>query len=159
VLFPPDHPAKKLVEAAIEKVGREKWGAKWETVRKSSEFKGTCLHDGNEKEKYAGYPGNWFISMRNKSKPTVQRHVGNGVLQDILPEEGVPYAGSYISVLVDLWAQENQWGKRINATVTGVIFLRHGPAFVGGVPASNDAMQSLAAGIPDIEEEDLSDIL
>ncbi len=76
-IFPPEHPAKAAMEAAIDECGKEKWGAKWDKVKKELEAKDkTCLHDGDTKANYDGYEGNWYVSARNKSRPraTSVRH-------------------------------------------------------------------------------------
>ncbi len=39
-LLTPDHPAIKELQAAFEKMGQEKWGAKWPTVKKNNRSKG-----------------------------------------------------------------------------------------------------------------------
>ena len=52
--------------------------------------------------------------------------------------DGRPYAGCYVIANVELWAQDNNYGKRINASLRGVQFLRDGDAFSGGGAASED---------------------
>lgn len=45
---------------------------------------------------------------------------------------------------IELWAQDNkQFGKRINAQLRGVQFLRDGDAFAAGSPASEDEFEDL----------------
>lgn len=34
--------------------------------------------------------------------------------------------------MVEFWAQDNNYGKRVNATLLGVQFVRDGAAFAGG---------------------------
>ena len=56
-IFLPEHPCVKEIEAAITQVAKEKWGPKADSVLK---FLRTglkiCLHDGDEKAEYEGYP-------------------------------------------------------------------------------------------------------
>ena len=47
-------------------------------------------------------------------------------------QDGKPYSGSYVNVIIDVWAQDNSYGKRINAQLQGVQFVRDGEAFSGG---------------------------
>ncbi|MNP47458.1 hypothetical protein D3C76_1415120 [compost metagenome] len=47
-------------------------------------------------------------------------------------QEGKPYSGCYVNVIVDIWAQDNSYGKRINAQLQGIQFVRDGEAFSGG---------------------------
>lgn len=148
-LFAPDHPAAKLVREAQEEVGKQKWGAKWPTVKKEMEAKDRlALHDGDAKASYAGYEGNMYVSSRNKVRPVV-------VDRDrtpLQPGDSKPYAGCYVTALVELWAQDNAYGKRINASLRGVQFLKDGDAFSGGGVASEDEFDDLGAGA---EAEDL----
>lgn len=119
----------------IDAVGQEKWGAKWPAIKKEIEAKDrSAIHDGDLKSSYAGFPGNHYISARNKTRPLV-------IDRDKSPltaQDGKPYAGCYVIASLELWAQDNNYGKRINASLRGVQFLRDGDAFAGGGAASED---------------------
>ncbi|MDQ9777799.1 DUF2815 family protein, partial [Acinetobacter baumannii] len=45
----------------------------------------------------------------------------------------------------ELWCQDNNYGKRINASLRGVQFLKDGEAFAGGGIASEDDFEDLSA--------------
>ena len=45
---------------------------------------------------------------------------------------------------IELWAQDNSFGKRVNASLRGVQFLKDGDAFAGGGAASDDEFDDLA---------------
>lgn len=145
-LFAPNHPAVKQIEAAIEKVGTAKWGAKWPQVKKEITAKDrTALHDGDTKAEYSGFPGNMYVSARNKVRPTV-------IDQDRSPlvaADGRPYGGCYVNAIVELWAQDNNYGKRINASLSGVQFYKDGDAFAGGGVAAADDFDDLS-----VDEDD-----
>lgn len=142
-LFPSDHQAYKDILAGIEQVGKEKWGAKWTNVKKEIESKDrTCLHDGDTKADYAGFEGNFFVSAHNKTRPLVIDRDKSPLTQ----ADGRPYAGCYVNASVELWAQDNSYGKRINASLRGVQFYRDGDAFAGGAPASEDEFDDIAEG-------------
>ena len=151
-LFPPDHPAVAEVEKAIEAAAEEKWKDKAKTTLKSVKAKGdVCLHDGNLKEELAGYAGNFYISARSSVRPTV-------VDRDRSPlaaSDGRPYGGCYVNAILELWAQDHpKYGKRINATLSGVQFVRDGDAFVGGTPARAEDFDDL--GVEEEGEEELA---
>ena len=59
--------------------------------------------------------------------------------------DGRPYSGCYVVAIVELWAQDNSWGKRVNATLKGVQFFADGEAFSGGTPASAGDFDDLGA--------------
>ena len=147
-LLPPKHPAIKTLRDAFEAVGKDKWGAKWPTVKKEIEAKDRlALHDGDTKADYAGFAGNLFVSARNKTRPLV-------IDRDKSPltsADGRPYAGCYVHASIELWAQDNNYGKRINASLRGVQFFKDGDAFAGGGAASDDEFDS----VDDATEGDL----
>lgn len=137
------HPAYKLVNDAIEAVAVEKWEKKaLEVLKQLRTADKTCLHDGDGKPDYAGFPGNFFVSARNKARPLVIDRDKSPLTQ----ADGKPYAGCYVNTTVDIWAQQNKFGKRVNATLSGVQFLKDGDAFTGAPPASPDDFESLDDG-------------
>jgi hypothetical protein len=138
-------PALKEIEAAIEEIAKEKWGAKADAVLKDLKAKDKLfLHDGDDKADYDGFPGNYYVSCRSKSRPLVIDRDKTPLTQ----ADGKPYGGCYVNCNFDIWAQENQFGKRINATLVGLQFLKDGDAFSGAAPASPDDFDS-------VEEESL----
>lgn len=146
-LMAPNHPAVASLKAAFETLGKEKWGAKWPQVKKEMEAKDrTALHDGDTKASYAGFEGMMYVSARNKVRPLV-------LDKDKSPlsvVDGKPYAGCYVHASIELWCQDNNYGKRINASLRGVQFLKDGEAFAGGGVASEDDFDDISVG----EEED-----
>jgi hypothetical protein len=48
------------------------------------------------------------------------------------------YAGCYVNAIVELWYQNNNYGKRVNANLLGVQFFKDGEPFGDGVSASED---------------------
>jgi len=140
---------KQIAEltAAFKAIAKEKWGAKGDAVYKALEAADKlCLHDGDAKAEYEGFEGNKFVSARSKTRPTVfdqQR-------QELSQADGKPYSGCYVNASLELWAQDNSFGKRINAQLRGVQFLRDGDAFAGGgQPADADEFDEIAAPAED----------
>lgn len=143
LLIDPADPQVKAINAAIEATAKEKWGAKADTLlsglRKADKV---CLHDGDLKASYDGFPGNLFISARNQVRPTVL----NSDKTPLVAADGKPYAGCYVHAVLELWAQDNNYGKRVNATLMGVQFFRDGDSFTGGGAASDDDFDDVTAG-------------
>ena len=142
-LLTPDHPGREQLKALIQKVAKEKWKDKAATVLKQLVAADkVCLHDGDTKAEYDGFPGNFFISTSSKVRPLV-------IDRDRTPlseEDGKPYSGCYVNLKLDVWAQDNKWGKRINAQLQGVQFVRDGEPFAGGGrPADVDEFAELEA--------------
>jgi hypothetical protein len=145
-LMAPDHKQMKDLKTALTKIAAEKWGAKGAAIYKALEAADKlCLHNGDAKADYEGYEGNFFVSTRSKVRPSVfdqQR-------QELNEADGKPYSGCYVNASIELWAQDNQFGKRINAQLRGVQFLRDGDAFAGGSrPADADEFED-EIGAPD----------
>ena len=92
-----------------------------------------CLRDGDESE-YDGYAGHYSLKASLDQRPTVIDRDKSPLTAD----DGVPYAGCYVNASVTLWAQSNSWGKRINASLGGVQFVKDGTPFSGSRAASVD---------------------
>jgi hypothetical protein len=140
LLMEPDHPAVKQLREACEKIGQEKWGAKWAVIKKELVAKDRlAIHDGDTKANYAGFEGNMYVSARNKVRPSTVDRQGNPVNE----QDGVLYAGCYVLAKIELWAQDNGYGKRINASLRGIQFMRDGEAFSGGGAAAASEFEDL----------------
>lgn len=92
------------------------------------------LHDGAEKALTPGFAGNMYMNASSDLRPVV-RNKNGAALQ---ASDGVIYPGCYADVCVDVWAQDNQHGKRINATLLAVTFSHDGDRLAGGATASED---------------------
>jgi len=128
-IFEPDHPGIAALEATIDAVGKAKWGEKWTAVKKELNAGSKLLvHNGDTKASLAGYEGNLFFNAYNTVRPTVVDRDRS----PLVAADGKPYSGSYCNVILDIWAQDNSYGKRINAQLQGVQFVKDGEAFSGG---------------------------
>jgi hypothetical protein len=72
----------------------------------------------------------------------------DGTLYD--GKAGRLYAGCFVHMHVELWAQDNQAGKGLRATLLGVMFAGDGDSFGGGARPDADAF-----GEPTLAEDDL----
>ena len=141
-LIEPKDPQVKAINAAIDATAREKWGAKADATLKAARGADkVCLHDGDNKAEYAGYEGMLYVSSRSSQRPLVL----GADKSPLTAADGKPYAGCYVNASVEIWAQDNNYGKRVNAQLRGVQFLRDGDAFAGGGAASEDEFE-LAEG-------------
>ena len=134
-LLDPKDPQIKTINAAIEQTAKEKWGAKADQVLKQMRAGDKlCLHDGDTKAQYEGFEGMMFISSRTKTRPLTL----NRDKSPLTEEDGVLYSGCYVNVSLELWAQDNSYGKRVNAQLGGIQFYRDGDAFSGGGSAADE---------------------
>lgn len=149
-LFEPGGKVNKVIDSAIDSVGLDKWKKEWPKIKKQLESADkTCLHDGDLKD-YDGYEGMLFLNAANKTRPTV-------IDRDKTPlseSDGKIYGGCYVNAVVELWAQDNQYGKRINASLKGVQFLRDGEPFGASGGDCSDDFEEF-----DSDDDDLDDML
>jgi hypothetical protein len=130
----------EAVDKVINAVAREKWGAKADAQLKALRAAGkVALRDGDEKADYDGFEGMMFIAARSKTRPTVV----DGQRQPLAQSDGRIYAGCYVNASLEVWAQDNAYGKRVNCTLRGVQFVRDGEAFGGGRPAAADEFDEI----------------
>lgn len=134
-LMPPEHPDIAKVKAAIAAVATAKWGEKVsEILPLLVAGDKVCLHSGDAKANYDGFAGHLYVSARSYVRPLT-------IAQDRSPltqEDGKPYSGCYVNAQLAFWAQQNTYGKRVNAQLRGVQFLKDGDAFGGGAVAQPD---------------------
>lgn len=141
-IIPGDDAQIAAINKVIDAVAKEKWGAKADATLKSLRSTGkVALKNGDEKSQYDGFEGNVYIAPRSKTRPTVV----DGQRAPIGERDGRIYAGCYVNASIEIWAQDNQYGKRVNATLRGVQFVRDGEAFGGGRPAEADEFDEVEA--------------
>lgn len=92
-----------------------------------------ALHDGDDKQKYEGFPGNFYLSPSNDTRPTAVDRDKSPLTKD----DGKLYSGCYVNAKVEIWVQDNNYGQRVNATLLGVQFVKDGDAFGAGAPPAN----------------------
>ena len=139
-LISPKDPQIAMINTAISTVAAEKWGAKADAILKTIRAADkTCLHSGDLKSNYDGFEGMMYISARNPLKPSVV----DTNRSPLVAEDGRPYAGCYVNAVLELWTQDNNYGKRVNATLMGVQFYKDGECFVGGGVADAEDFDDL----------------
>lgn len=146
LILTPTHKGIKQMKDAALAVAQEKWGAKAaQMIAAMTAQDKHPLHNGDSKANYDGFPGNFFVSCRSVKKPLV-------IDRDRTPlDQSSPilYSGAYVNAIIDLWPQDNKFGKRVNAQVQGIQYFGRGDAFSGGgVVASQDEFADLG-----VEEE------
>lgn len=150
LLLPPDHPQLNDIKTKQVAVAKEKWKDKAAGVIKALEKQDRlALHDGDVKPNYDGYPGNFYLSpSTDETKPPfLGRTVDGQIIEmDAKSAPRVLYSGCYVDASIELWAQDNQYGQRVNAQLRGVTFRRDGDAFGAGGAASADEFEPAEEG-------------
>jgi hypothetical protein len=96
--------------------------------------------DGSQKKKYDGYAGMVFLTSNNKTRPTIVDRTREPVVEG---DKEFPYGGAYVIGTITLWAQNNKFGKRINANLRAIQFVKDGEAFGRGPVAAEDEFDVL----------------
>lgn len=92
-----------------------------------------CLKDGDEMGRDE-YQGMYTLKASSKKRPLVIDRDQSPITES----DNAVYAGCYVNAIVTLWAQNNQYGKRINAQLDGVQFNRDGDPFGDGAVTVNE---------------------
>jgi hypothetical protein len=86
-----------------------------------------CLKDGDELER-PEFEGKMTIKASTKKRPLVIDRDKSPITED----DNKVYAGCYVNGIISLWAQNNAYGKRVNAQLDGVQFCQDGEPFGDG---------------------------
>lgn len=150
----------KAIEAAIRAEAEAQWKDKAASVLSMlEEDKKLCFIKGTYRSKktgeaYEGFENKFYLSTRNaKTQPTVFNEYGDQLEKkgDI---ERQAFSGAIAKgVSIEIWAQDNKWGRRVNCTLRGVMLSGEGENIGGGsAPASADEFAGLAASKPNPED-------
>lgn len=132
----------KLVQETIESIKKQKWGT---NIPKGVKV---CLHEGSEKD-FDGYDETvMFISSSSSRRPVVV----DRDLQPLVREDSKPYAGCFVNCTLRLWAQDNKYGKRVNAELVAVQFARDGEAFGAAPVDAEEEFESLEDSSVDLDD-------
>lgn len=130
----------KALKAAKADAMEKKWGSdpdKWPKIKADRVF----LRDGDE-EDWDGYAGQYYISanaaLNDRPSVVTNRKSADGRWIQAEPgAQSAPYSGCYVNAVIMVWAQDNKHGKRVNAMLKSVQFVKDGEAF-GAAPVNPD---------------------
>jgi hypothetical protein len=119
------------------------------------EFKGVmpsppnrCLRKNEDKSNYGGFEDeNGYHLSANRREPFKPNQL---IERDKTPAgESTFYPGCYVNAVVNVWAQNNSYGKKLNCELVGVQFYKDGERLGRGVSdVDDDDFETL----PDLEE-------
>lgn len=104
-----------------------------------------CLKDGDNID-YAGYAGTFSIKASSTKRPIAIDRDKSPLTED----DNKLYAGCYVNASLELWAQNNNYGKRINCNLLGIQFFKDGEPFADGVKGSVDDFDAFGDDEEDI---------
>lgn len=97
------------------------------------------IRDGKPTKK-PEYAGAWTINASETERPTVL-HPDKSEME-ISEIKGTIKAGFFTDILLQPWWQDNEHGKRVNASLRAVRFRREGPVIAEGGISKDDAISS-----------------
>lgn len=147
----PNSENHKLIEQAMLGEATEQWKEKGEAILamlaedKKLCFSKTVYRSKKTGEPYEGFAGTHYLSARNATnQPTVIDQYGKEVT-DKKAIERLAFSGAIVHASVEIWAQDNKWGRRINCSLRGIMLTGEGKNFGGGsAPASADEFAEFA---------------
>lgn len=154
-LVPAGSPLKAEVDVALVKAAEEKWDKKAAGYLKAilTDPKGCCWQDGARKENYDGFAGNFALSAyryQDKGRPLVMDRDKSPIYK---PDNtvydgkgGIIYAGCFVNMQVEIWAQDNGNGRGLRATLLGIQKARDGDAFGGGAAPNAEDFGEVTEG-------------
>lgn len=141
-IIDPNDPDVGLLDEAMAEAAVEKWREDGADVLsmliagKKVCFEHAPYRSTKTGKPYAGFEGKFSLGTRSaKTKPTVVNEFGKEV-ESKLQIEQLIYSGCYVHAKVEIWAQDNQFGRRVNAALLGVMFAGRGESFGGGSGAA-----------------------
>jgi len=140
----------KILEAAMATVAKEKWKDKAPNIEASFVRTGkkpdVCFvkepYKNKDGEAYGGFEDMFYLtaSAKQHERPKV---VDLNPKIELTKSDGKPYDGCYTNLSVEIWPQDNDFGRAIRAQLKGVQFVKHGDAFGGSPPSDGSEFEVL----------------
>lgn len=107
------------------------------------------IRNGDDQDR-PEYEDHWTVSAREERRPAVRNQRGELVIEESKIADMI-YGGCYCNILIRPWYQDGQkvgkgYGKRANAGLVGVQFLRDGESFGEGRIDDTDAWEDVSGG-------------
>lgn len=141
------------VQSAILKAANSKWPGKGAAMVKFLTEQGnTFLGDGDANPLAESNHGFWILraTMRAAPQVFVRNLETPGTAKTV-------YDGCIVNALLEIWCSDNDFGKRLCLSSSGIIKVADGEIVGGGGrPAKKEDLMDLS--VPDDEDDDLGDI-
>jgi len=152
-----DAPEWVEVMKMIQTMAAEKWGEQASNILNmiNQDSRQRCYGQGSEKVKksgdgigqlYEGYEGKLYIGGSSANAPQL---IGTDAqpLPPTANKNELFNGGNYVGAILNIWLQDNQFGKGVRAGLTAVQFLEKGESF-GVVPIDATSVFTQVAGAP-----------
>jgi hypothetical protein len=133
--------AKELIVEAMNELLAANKDGKGVTPTVSSDKK--FIRNGDDHEKADTYAGHWIVSAREERQPSVRDKQANLVTEPAAINKLI-YGGAWGHIMIRPWYQDGQkvgagYGRRVNAGLVGVQFIRDDKPFGEGRVDDTDA--------------------
>jgi hypothetical protein len=135
-----NNPQLPKIRKAIKDVAEAQWGSRAKAVLNDLQADDRIFLRDGDKSKRPEYQGHWYFNASNAKRPLVV----DVDKTSLTKADGKPYSGCYVNMLIEVWAMQNGFGKRICASLKGVQFVRDGDAFTGGYQATVDDFEDVS---------------
>lgn len=143
-----DEETIKKIKKAIHAALLEKFNTQEKIPKGITKGVRNCLRDGDDVE-YDGYANHMSFKAGNSKRP---RTLGRDK-RPVEADSGLLYAGCYVDVIVEIWVQDNQYGRRINANLMAVRHRADGEPFGAGV-----IPDGIEDGFEELDEEPVAEL-
>lgn len=137
--------AKNLIVSVINAMCDEKKAK----VAKDKKF----IRDGDDQEKDE-YANAWTVSAREERKPKCRDRNGS-LVEDREDIAEMFQSGYWFNILIRPWFQDNKYGKRVNAGIAGVQFVKKDETFGSGSIDDSDAWDTVDSDDDDFDDGDI----
>lgn len=138
LLIAKDNDAVDLIEAMCARVLKENDPKNADAIAKRlHQVDKFPLHDGESKEKYAGYAGNYFVNANCTTKP----RLFDGKREPVVDGEAIRekfYSGAVVNAIIEIFYYNNKYGRGLGVGLKGLQFVRDADRFDGGAQADAD---------------------
>lgn len=139
LLLEKDNPAcAKIEEMAVSLVTEGDKKNADSIIKRAKQVDKWPLHDGNAKEKYAGYADHLFVNASCPSKPKLRDRNPKELITDEEDIRSKFYSGARVNAVVELFWYNNKFGKGVGCSLAGLQFVSDDDRFSGGAPATDD---------------------
>lgn len=142
-LIVPGSENDKKVQAEIARVAKEKWEKKAEAILSSivGQSQKYCYVNGDTKA-YDGYAGMMALSASRPAEAGAVLVLGKNKDVILTAADGKIYGGCYVNAKVQIWCQDNQYGKGVRSSLIAIQFASDGDSFGGSPPATSDGFET-----------------
>lgn len=81
------------------------------------------IKDGDETEDEHAQ-GCWIIKTANKNRPTLIDRNKNTVTKEDNEIDAMFFGGAWVNASISMWAQDNEFGKRVNGNLAGIQYVK-----------------------------------